>query len=820
MGNLSGSVESYNNGKYKLSGTYSYTDGSIYFDAKGEITNAFDKQQYCYLRWSTDNSTWLPSASGQKAQSTRKSGQTTWAQRSVNGEKLYVGIKYGSGAWSTDEITIHRTQTPSEVKATKVNDACIQVDVKGNSGAGYPVSKVKIERSNDASSWTELTEISVSTNDNEYNVSYQDLTVETGNRYYYQASAYNGTRGYSDPKKVGPIYTSADSGDISNVSTSQSGNTVTVSWTCSLSAIQSGSITSFVVQRSSGATFATIGKVSAVVGQSNYTYTDYVTNGGSYSYQISASGSGGQSSGGATGGSEIETSPNAPSSVSVYRNTSDNVVITVTGASSNADSVVIERSIDGGSYSAIATETYASSVTYTDTSATASDNIVYRAKYTNSTGSSGYAYSTAVLVKQKPNAPYLKSPYNGTPIDKAQGTVRLVWEHRPLDGSPQQNARLQYKIGSGSWTTVSLTTATYYDLDISSMTANAVITWKVSTKGSHADYSDYSSEYTLSIKTRPTLEFTEPDNADVITSLPVVMEWSYNDACGTLQELKVEVVKDNEVVKSFNVDVGSGQSGTYSYSLAGFLFDNNTVYGLKAYALSSSGLTAEDNISVTIQYAEVSIAGGLLPSVVSDAETGYATITCLRDVTDGVSPVTISEAYLYRVHDNETVLIDAVTEGMQILDKYAPINVDYQYKLLYMTTGGSVAIVSVTVRNMSQYWFCYFGDEIAKAIWNPTGSVTLGRPQRTEVRYSGRRFPVSYDQDALEETCLFSTVLMERDKLNKFRKLMQSGGQGIWKSGDGDAYDANFTFDYSSDFKSNQPMWNCTLAVTRIDGGE
>ena len=819
---LSGNTVSYNGGKFKLAGTYEYTDGSIIFKAKSNITNNFNSKHYGYLRWSTDGgTTWLPSATGVKSGATHISTDFSWAQRTVTGRSLKVAVRFGSSSWSTDTITIASTQAPSSISATKLNDSCIRVVVSGTSNINKPTSKITIERSTSLySGWSSIAEITSGLSGTSYSISYDDESVESGQRYYYRANAYNASSGDSDYITSDAVYTSADSGDVSDVSTSQSGNTVTVSWTCSLSAIQSGSIASFEVQRSSGSTYTTIATVDAESGQSNYTYTDTVSSGASYSYRIVPSGSGGTSSGGATGGSDIETAPSAPSGITAYRNSKDYVIVTVTGSSDNADKVAIERNIDSEGWEPLTTLDYPTQ-TYTDETATASDSVQYRARYSNDVGYSGYVESNIVQVKSKPDAPNLKSPYNGTPIDMAQGTVRLVWEHRPTDGSAQEAATLQYAVNGGSWTSVSFTTETYYDLSVESFSANDVITWRVSTKGAYSEYSDYSSTYSLTLLTRPTLKFTSPDNADVIDALPVVMEWAYYDESGALKELTVDVVKDNETVKTFSVDVGSGASGTYTHSLAGFLFENNSVYGLKATALSSSGLTAEDNITITIQYEEVSIGGGLLPSIVSDSETGYCYVTCLRDVTDGVSPVEIAEAYLYRVHDNETVLISAVDEGVQILDKLAPINVDYEYKLLYMTTDGRVSIVSVTVYNQSEYWFCYFGNEIAKAIWSPSGEVKLSRPQRTEVRYSGRRFPVSYDQDALEETYSFSTTLTERSELNQFRKMMQKGGQGIWKSGDGDAYYANFEFGYSNDFAyPGSSAWSCTLDVTRIDGGE
>lgn len=835
MAKFNGNTVSYNGGKFKLAGTYSYSDGAFNFTPELKIVDnkKFNKKQTYYVEWSADGTNWEKSG----GTSATHNGDYTFKNRTLNGTTLYVRIKVGSSSYSkSGEVTSGVTPTPTSIRADKLNDSCVRITVTGEHSKGYPVSKVKFEKSTDGANWSDIAEISISSNTGSYSASYDDTDVEPGGKYYYRAKAYNSVKSYSDPLEYDePVYTSASSSAVPSVATSQTGNTVTVTWTCDLAAIQKGSVTEFIVMRSAnGGTFARVGTVDAVAGQASYSYRDTVASGSTYEYRVDVSGSGGQSQGGTTGGGEIETAPNAPSSVSVYRNGSDDVVINISGSSSNADNVVIERSIDGGNWTQIASESYPLT-TYTDENVIASDSIEYRVRYTNSSGESGWAYSGAVQIKQKPEKPFLKSPVNGSPIDMDAGVVRLIWQHRPLDGTPQTAAQIYielYRDGeeceSGS---IYLDDETYYDLDISELLPNDKIYWAVRTKGCWSagtsdpedDYSGWSDYSEFTLLKKPSLAFTEPHNADVISELPVIIEFSYNDQCGTLRQLQVDIIKNHEVVKTIEVDVGSGTSGTYTYNLKGFLFDNETVYGLKAYALSSSGLTDETSISISIQYDDVSIPGGLLPMVVSDPETGYTYVTCLRDKTEdehGVvpEPVAIAEAYLYRVHDFETVLVSSVYEGLQILDKYAPINVDYDYKLLLMTEDGEVSIVTITVRNNSPYWFCYFGDEIAKAKWNPEGEANYDRPERKEVRYSGRRYPVSYDQDAADETFNFSTVLLEREELNLFKKLMRKGGTGIWKSGDGDVYDANFKFKHRSDFKGPQRRWNASLSVTRIDG--
>jgi hypothetical protein len=94
----------------------------------------------------------------------------------------------------------------------------------------------------------------------------------------------------------------------------------------------------------------------------------------------------------------------------------------------------------------------------------------------------------------------------------------------------------------------------------------------------------------------------------------------------------------------------------------------------------------------------------------------------------------------------------------------------------------------------------------------------MKRPEKTQVRYSGRKYPVTYDSKAMDEGFTFNFILTDREQLNNFRYMLRNGGHGIWKSGDGDVYDADFEFDYSSRYTGPNIYWNCSLSVTRIDG--
>lgn len=812
------SEKSSGGGKYKARVYYSVTNESFSWQWEVNVTNKFDKSYYFWVRWKNASGNWVDwRKSNSKHNADLKYSSTS--VRNLGRQILEVQVGVGNGSSSpSSQVTIPAitrnvtAKAPSKISVKKLNDAHYVVYVTGEGYPTRPTNKLVLERATDTqNSWSEITELTINATGSYTNEELHDQTTSAGHKYWYRVKAVNTIGGDSDYKTIeNAEYTAPVTNE--DVSVTINGNVATISWSVDdVSDIDKGIISGWYVEKSTnGGAYTREKPVYAVASQYNYSTTVSVSSGATYQFRVVAFGSGGTSfeGGGQDGG---ETRPSAPYSVKAYRNVSDNIVINISDSSSNtAEDVIIERSIDGGAWVQIASEDFPCE-TYTDTTALASDTVRYRVKNVNDAGSSAYTESLDVLMKSKPNAPSLISPVNGAVVNLDAGTVRLVWRHNSTDGSPQRQAELQYKTGS-TWTTVSKTTESYYDLSLVGYSANNQITWRARTKGSHNDWSEYSDEYTIILLEKPEIHIITPVNSSTITTLPIVVQYSYNDNSGVLEALEFDIIKDDEVVKTFIDTEKDGE-----FSLAGFLFDNEYVYGIRVRALSSSGLRADDLVSVTIQYEEISIEGGLLLTIDSD-ENGYAYVTALRDITDDVEPVDIVEAYVYRVHDNERELVGDVNEGTQLVDELAPINVPYYYELLQLDDDGNLSLMRYETVNESEYSFIYYGEEIFKAKWNQTVSPSLKRPERVEKRYSGRKYPVSYDSLAIEEKCSYNTVLTDREDLVKLKTMMRKGnGHGIFKSVDGDSYFANFEFSYDTNGYDLMQSWNVNLDVTRVE---
>lgn len=685
-------VVSFDGGKFRARIVYLVTDSSFTWHAEIDVQDKFKSSHKYVVKWKNADGVWVT-----KATSGKHNGDHKFNDRTLAFNKLAVKVQVGTDSNSHKAVTLEvvtrnaKADTPTGVSARIANDARAEITISGQGYPTRPTTGIVVERATDTpTSYSQVGETISLNATGKYSEVLVDDTIETGHKYFYRAKATNssGDSSYRDADNV--VYTSPNTDSTPDVESTPNGNRIT--WSVdSVSDIDKDIIQGWYVKRSTnGGAFVTIGTVYASVTQYDYEYIDKTAGvGNSCKYAITAFGKGKESHDTQEGGTEIESKPSRPISVSAYRNSADNIVVNISDNSGNtADTVLIERSIDGGTWELIESQSFPYSQ-YIDTTALATDTIKYRVRNQNEVGYSEYTESNIVLVRSKPNPPDLLRPINNSVINIAQESIQLVFRHNSTDGSPQLQAKLDYRVNGGEWTEINLTDESQYSLSTDIFSPNDIVEWKVKTKGSYAEFSDFSSTSTFTLLAKPELLITEPYNADVIEELPVNTEWIYNDQSGTLKEMYIDVIRNNLVEKTYSVDVGTGESGTYSYSLAGFLFENNSVYALRFRALSSSGLSATQTVSITIQYEPVSLQGGLLPTIVLDEENGYANISILRDVTP-IDPETITDLTGTTWYFNEHIdlleenfyVLDFIAGGMlfnQIADSYSCDGVYYYY---------------------------------------------------------------------------------------------------------------------------------------------
>lgn len=616
--------------------------------------------------------------------------------------------------------------------------------------------------------------------------------------YYHTIGAVTRTSTYTVPA-LPPAFNTLSATRVSD-------NQVNLSWTTA-----SGNIEAVCIERSTdGGSYS---EVAVIWSASATSWQDTATS-ADHSYTYRARYFHGRAYGAYSNEVAVSMTPSAPQTISTAAiQGSTNVAVELGNASPVATSLEWQSSTDGGSTWSASTTVSGSPVT-SFTATGISGTAYIRVRNVNSAGTSDWLVSEQVTTICPPAAPTLTSP-SGNVVDMASGSVTFSWLHNSLDGSSQTAAQLAYSTNGGStWTTVTKSTEQSHTISPIPWAAGTAVTWRVRTKGADANYGDWAQAKTFSVYTAPTLSITSP--GATITGMPISLTATYSDMAGfTCQAATVSLTKDGRTLYSESATI-NGTSITSSLDMSEFLPTNGETYTVVVTARSSSSLQTTANVTFLVDFTEP-VEGSL--QVQNDLETGYVSLLAEYDNTGADEPaVSISVS---RVNPDGTVtpLLTDGQSGAGIVDRFAPLNTPYQYAV--STKASSQAVKTVYVDNIieSDYWFAYWGENVASAKWNPdNGGIQITRPSKTRVYYAGRRDPVSYDGHAVALTETPSWMFIGKDEVDAFVNLIEDGGRGVYKSCDGWVYHADFDLTMTPTYTAIGYYGTASLGITRIAG--
>lgn len=514
----------------------------------------------------------------------------------------------------------------------------------------------------------------------------------------------------------------------------------------------------------------------------------------------------------ATASAAIYTSPVAPSAISGARIAANTVRLTLTNTASTSTGLEVQASTSASDWGGAITSTYAGAgVTSADFAGLAG---IYYFRARNTRGALVSAWSpisAAVATLTAPAAPTLISP-NAAIWDISTPAVVYRWQHNPLDGSAQTAAELQTSTDGGStWTTYSETTAQSHTVTYSGADVGKVITWRVRTKGAASSWGPYSASRTFTIVQAPTVTITLTDGNGVdvtngtLSDMPLNYALTVNDPSGTVAAASVSIGTYSEDATALSGSIDAAE----------FLPENGTTYTFTATVQSTSTLAAAG--SVTVSTAFIMPQAGTLS--VTDNE-GVETLTAGYAAQQPGESAAVS-LNIYREYAGSLVLVAAgLADGDTVTDLYAPLNVEFAYIVATFSAAGIATQTRFPQRISCNKWqVIYGGGKVAAAIWNPAGEIALKRPQRTMVQYIGRKYPVSYDGTALSDERTMTWVLLSEEERDAFIDLMESGGVGVYKSGDGAVFMAAFDVKFKPAYTTRTQYGTVSLTITRTESG-
>lgn len=350
--------------------------------------------------------------------------------------------------------------------------------------------------------------------------------------------------------------------------------------------------------------------------------TNYTDNGISadhrYAYRVRSKGNGG-TSGYSTSG-YIYTTPAAPSSVTAAKTSASSVTLSAEGLPAWAEGYEISRTADGGgSWQTVGD---ADTFPWTDASAPAG-TIRYRVRSYRGDLYSAYVESNSITTITPPLAPTVQA----LPSVVATGSALTVqWTPNHPDGSAQEQAQVEYQVGSAAAQTATVQGAgTSYRLPASATASAGTVKVRVRTHGLDDEWGAWSAAQTVRVAVPPSATVTVPpiDGARV-GALPLTVEWDASDATGVSSQSIA--LLDSAGSTLYSASLGASERELVLDGST-YLLDNVTDYSLRLTVRGGSSLTTTAIRSFSTSFAEPARPDAGLsvdPSDLSAAVTVYA----------------------------------------------------------------------------------------------------------------------------------------------------------------------------------------------------
>lgn len=258
-----------------------------------------------------------------------------------------------------------------------------------------------------------------------------------------------------------------------------------------------------------------------------------------------------------------------------------------------ATGVDIQRRVNGGSWTVVASNTASTSVT-DDFGAV--DTVQYRVRCTVDGRSSDWEVSEQFIGVVAPNAPTIAAKPASVTASGTACTVR--WTPNHPDGTSQTAAQVQITRPSGTASTIDLTTGKTY-----SFTPNLVGTYsiQVRTKGLASAWGAWSETVSWRMADLPVVSITSPAiDGEVVETMPLTVSWTVTDVSG-VSSTKLSVT-DTSTQRSLFSRTYQGSPSSVLLPRTALPLENETNYTINVQAVNGYGLSASTTRTFSVEW--------------------------------------------------------------------------------------------------------------------------------------------------------------------------------------------------------------------------
>lgn len=522
----------------------------------------------------------------------------------------------------------------------------------------------------------------------------------------------------------------------------------------------------------------------------------------------------------------LKAKPAAPSDAEAGALSSDSAKVTWT-AGLGAETYEVQRVADEPTYfdsnpdEVISTDGIVGT-TFLPTGMESGHRWYFRVRAVNETGESTWSNITDTVLATQPEAP---TSFDTESAFIVGDTVRLRWVHNCEDGSEQESAGIELKIGAITQA-ITVGEDMFYELMLDGFEDGSEVEWRVRTKGAHPDWSPWSATRSFSVYERPSLmcvamraDGTPLDSETPLDSYPLKLRLDASGGGSAVSGYHVAItsttatnytddygndvtVAAGEVV--FNADFRV-QDDPFTVDLQasdGLFLRDATEYSITADVSMQSGLRAvSDPVAFTVDF-DVSVPEPDA-EIYFDPDSLSATITpaCYADDSEGIQTDTLVQGVVLsvmRLSQDGTVTMlqrNIANDGLtSVIDPHTDFG-ECWYRIIATDAATNVSSVQ-EVYDFSEHPTCCIqwderfttvptadeaiADEIEFSGTRIDGLYNLGfeetgSVQAEDVEYIGRKFPVSYYGTQKGYTSTYQLEFPKED-YETYRKARQLQG--------------------------------------------
>lgn len=773
---------------------------------------------------------------------------------------------YNVGKWDGDNYTpwfvMPTYSVPKPVTSLRaaLDKSTMRVTLQWKNNAvdiSRPIDDIRIYRSTDGGTFEE-----VGTTTGESHIE----TVTPGHSYQYMVQPFNlngwGQASYTSTITVAPLIPNP----ITDLVAERISGGISLTWTNNEE--DGKPYARLRIERSvNGSAWAL---VSEPIG-STETYVDTtVLENNTYKYRIRSTNSGGSSE--FVVSNEIIMPPCAPNKPTVKRTADGKASVNWTSSARGTTAQEIRaKGRESGEQAGVII--LANARSYLDSAAITDEAVAYQVRSIRQEGTSEddiycsdwSEWSAWCQPCAAPNAPTIRNPIEGSTvafevvenesINTNDAQLEVEWRHNPIDGSEQTRAQIQISCtGAASYTGAKEITDSTHDvvillselfgsnLDSINKLADTSfnsLTWKIKvrTMGAKNEYSPWS-ERKINFRRRPSLIFEKPDTTYYfddegnpidqarLTDYPLEVILDPETHRDGLNYSVLNIIRDGVIVAtcqptgmnwSFPIGGGTKEKPVFTLDSSLFAPENHTVYTFEGIVRTNSGLEASTSIEVLTDFEEPKHSS---LRIECDPDRGYIKLEPVVDRND-MDNRAVSSLDIWRVVDGKAKLIaKGLANGEEFVDKYAPVNKDFIYRLAVYSDQGVYRTVDHPGSLKTDYCFIYFGDSfdrIARGRLAPSESVTTTRSRQTQIEYAGRTYPVMYDGGGIDQTHSLNVIAFGIEEIDEFRLIAQNE-RVYYKSLDGYAFMATANVTLATHDALPWSYKQVGVELVRIDG--